>query len=123
MFGYVFEHKSAQYKRGDWFASSYIEEVKVIDGRYCFYTANSIYLADSYASIIVSDASIDNIRMGIPPEVASNMNDSANELVALLKLNSKAVRWAQDFSLSINEVSNAIDKRAHEIFSGRNNVN
>jgi len=117
LFGYIVEHKSAQYKSGDWFASSYITDVRIIGGRYCFYTANSVYMADNYASIIVSDASIDNIRMGTPPEVATNMDGRAIELVALLGLTRRVVCWAQDYALGIDEVISAIDEKAHLLFS------
>jgi hypothetical protein len=70
LFGYVVEHESKKFNVDDWFASSYIREVKAINGRYFFFTANSVYMADSYASIIISDACVENIRMGTPPEVA-----------------------------------------------------
>lgn len=73
LFGYIAEHSSSKYEEGDWFASSYINNVKVIGGRYFFHTANSVYLTDSYTSIIVSDANIDNIRMGTPPELAKQI--------------------------------------------------
>jgi hypothetical protein len=71
LFGYVVEYESSKFNPGDWFASSYIRDVKTIDGRYFFYTANSVYVTDSSVSIIVPDACLDNIRMGTPPEIAA----------------------------------------------------
>ena len=63
LFGYVIDHVSTRYSKDDWFASSYIREVKIVNGKYHFYTANSVYLTDNYTSIIVSDSDIDNILL------------------------------------------------------------
>jgi hypothetical protein len=68
LFGYVLQHKSPRYLKGDWFATSYITNVEEVDGRYLFTTANSIYEVEGFESIAIPIAAIDNIRMGTPPE-------------------------------------------------------
>ena len=70
LFGYVVEHQSEQYEKGDWFSSSFIVNVTVTDDYYIFQTNNSLYKVKDYFPVIVSDESIDNIRLGTPPEIA-----------------------------------------------------
>lgn len=119
LFGYVIDHVSTRYSKDDWFASSYIREVKIVNGKYHFYTANSVYLTDNYTSIIVSDGDIDNIRLGMPPEVM-NSAESINDLVTLVGLTKKVDSWAKEYNLGINEIVDAIANNADELFTGSN---
>lgn len=80
LFGYIVEHQSERYEKGDWFASSFVTNVTVTDDYYIFETNNSLYKVNDYFPVIVSDASLDNIRSGIPPEIAVN-TDNLEELV------------------------------------------
>jgi hypothetical protein len=83
LWGYVVTHKNNKYAKGDWFASSFIVNVKIQAGCYYFETNNSIYKVKSYRAVIVSDKSVVNIRMGCPPEFANN-TDKLGRLVELM---------------------------------------
>ena len=115
LFGYVVEHQSTQYSTGDWFATSYIREVKVKNGKYYFHTANSVYRADGYASLIVADDCLDRIRMGLKPEIATSGNTS-RDLMAVIRLNQSVSGWAQKYDLSIDQVFNVITSYSDELF-------
>ncbi|MFT6216827.1 MAG: hypothetical protein ACJAS3_003245 [Roseivirga sp.] len=74
LFGYVVEHQSDEYSQGDWFASSFIINVQATTDYYIFYTNNSVYRVRDYCAVIVSDCAIDDIRSGVPPEIAVKIN-------------------------------------------------
>lgn len=69
LFGYVIEHSSPRYEKGDWFATSYIVNIEAFEDHYLFTTANSLYV-ESFEMIEIPLAAVDNIRMGTPPKKA-----------------------------------------------------
>jgi hypothetical protein len=88
LWGYVVEHNSDNYSKGDWFASSFIVNAQVCNDYYFFETNNSVYKVKSYLPIIVSDKSIYNIRVGCPPEIAIKTEDP-KAIVYLMKQHRK----------------------------------
>jgi hypothetical protein len=83
LFGYVVAHQSEQYERGDWLNSSFIVNVTVIDDYYILLTNNSSFKVKDYVSLIVIDESTDNIRTGIPPEMAVK-SKTPDEMITLM---------------------------------------
>ena len=70
LFGYIVKHNNTRYRADDWFASSYVVEIRNHD-KYCLVsTANSIYQVADYEIISVPLAAVENIRMGTPPRTA-----------------------------------------------------
>jgi hypothetical protein len=88
LWGYVVEHKSDNYSKGDWFASSFIVNAQVCNDCYFFETNNSVYKVKSYFPLIVTAKSIDNIRRGCPPDIAIKTQD-AKAIVYLMKQHRK----------------------------------
>jgi hypothetical protein len=77
LFGYVIEHSSPRYEKGDWFATSYIVNIEAFEDHYLFTTANSLYLVESFEMIEIPLIAVNNIRMGTPPKMALRLLKSS----------------------------------------------